>query len=489
MPVALFLGLDLGTTNAKAALYDGQGKLIGAQTVAYSTAYSEPGGAEQRLVDWTDALTQACHQLMSIIGDQARDLVAIGLSAHGPGVVLLDERGQPLLPTSPIWQDKRCTVHGEVLLATLGKAWTGLHLARNSFPAQLKWAIERFPVQAAQARYALGIKDYLVYWLTGALVTEPSQVAGGMVWWPDLMAASGWAVGQLPPVLPASTVVGKVRSTLVEALGLPTPLPVVSGLADGAAATLSMGAIHANQAVLTLATSGVIRLVIGQAVDPTMQHTHNLFCWPYLEGRWIVGGHIKAAGTALQWLHDLLTSTPTAATLDHLLAQAAASPIGSRGVIFLPYLLGRGSPQADETAKGAFLGLNLGHGISDLTRAVLEGVAFAYRDVLDDFVAMGHGITTLHISGGGAASPLWRQILADVLQRPLVYYSADSTLGAAMVAAIGVGYYADCGAAIRAMVHPGIRVEPDMAMASQSEAALQTYRAWRDRLYGKSVNQ
>ena len=120
---------------------------------------------------------------------------------------------------------------------------------------------------------------------------------------------------------------------------------------------------------------------------------------------------------------------------------------------------------------------------------MLEGVAFAYRDVLDDFVAMGHEITELHISGGGAASPLWRQILADVLQRPLVYYSADSTLGAAMVAAIGVGYYADCGAAIRAMVHPGIRVEPDMAMASQSEAALQTYRAWRDRLYGKSVNQ
>ena len=489
MPAPLFLGLDLGTTNAKAAIYDGRGQLIGAQTVAYSTAYSEPGGAEQRLADWTAALTQACRQLMSAIGDRAHDLVAIGLSAHGPGVVLLDERGQPLLPTSPIWQDTRCTGQGEALLETLGGAWTGLHLARNSFPAQLKWTKERYPAQAAQARYALGIKDYLVYWLTGTLVTEPSQVAGGLVWWPELIRASGWGVEQLPPIEPATAVAGQVRSKLVDALGLPAPLPVVSGLADGAAATLSMGAIHPHQAVLTLATSGVIRVVIGQAVNPTIQHTHNLFCWPYLEGRWIVGGHIKAAGTALQWLQGLLASTATEAAFDHLLAQAAASPIGSRGVVFLPYLLGRGSPQADETAKGAFLGLTLGHGASDLTRAVLEGVAFAYRDVLDDFVAMGHEITELHISGGGAASPLWRQILADVLQRPLVYYSADSTLGAAMVAAIGVGYYADCGAAIRAMVHPGIRVEPDMAMASQSEAALQTYRAWRDRLYGKSVNQ
>ncbi len=483
MPVPLFLGLDLGTTNAKAAIYDGQGKLIGTQTVAYPTVYNEPGGAEQQVADWITALTQACRQLMSNMGDRARDLAAIGLSAHGPGVVLLDEWGQPLLLTSPIWQDTRCTVHGEALLATLGRAWTGLHLARNSFPAQLKWTRERFPAQAAQARYALGIKDYLVYWLTGALVTEPSQVAGGMVWWPELMAASGWAVRQLPPVVAATAVVGQVRSTLVEALGLPAPLPVVSGLADGAAATLSMGAIHTNQGVLTLATSGVIRVVIDQAVDPTMQHTHNLFCWPYLDGRWVVGGHIKAAGTALQWLHDLLTSTPTAATLDHLLAQAAASPIGSRGVIFLPYLLGRGSPQADETAKGAFLGLSLGHGVSDLTRAVLEGVAFAYRDVLDDFVAMGYAITELHISGGGAASHLWRQILADVLQRPLVYDSADSTLGAAMVAAIGVGYYADCGAAIRAMVHPGIWTEPDVQRCAQYAAFLQTYQEWRDRLY------
>lgn len=489
MPAPLFLGLDLGTTNAKAALYDGQGKLIGAQTVAYPTAYSEPGGAEQRLADWTDALTQACRQLMSTSGDRAYNLVAIGLSAHGPGVVLLDEQGQLLLPTSPIWQDTRCTVQGEALLASLGRAWTGLHLARNSFPAQLKWTQERYPAQAAQARYALGIKDYLVYWLTGALVTEPSQVAGGLVWWPELMAASGWGVDQLPPVKPATAVVGQVRSTLVDVLGLPAPLPVVSGLADGAAATLSMGARHTNQAVLTLATSGVIRVVGDQAVDPARQHTHNLFCWPYLEGRWITGGHIKAAGTALQWLQGLLTPTATEASLDHLLAQAAASPVGSRGVVFLPYLLGRGSPQADEKAKGAFLGLSLGHGVSDLTRAVLEGVAFAYRDVLDDFVAMGHGITELHISGGGAASSLWRQILADVLQRPLVYYSADSTLGAAMVATIGVGYYTDCGAAVRAMVHPGLRIETDAATASQAEAALQTYRAWRDRLYGIEGNR
>jgi sugar (pentulose or hexulose) kinase len=483
MPLPLFLGLDLGSTNAKAALYDSQGTLVGEQAVAYPTDYSQPGGAEQRLTDWTDALTQACRGLMAKIGDRSRDLAAIGLAAHGPGVILLDGAGAPLLPTSPTWQDTRCTAHGETLLKTVGTAWTGLHIARNSFPAQLKWIAERDPAQAAQAHYAVGIKDYLIYWLTGALLTEPTQVAGGHEWAPALIAASGWTVTQLPRVAPATQIAGLVRPALVRALGLSSALPVVSGLADGAAATLSMGAIHPSQAVLTLATSGVIRVVMPAAVAPTVQLTHNLFCWPYVEGRWIAGGHIKAAAGALHWLHGVLAPTALAPTLTDLLANAAESPVGSRGVIFLPYLLGRGSPCADEMARGAFLGLSPAHDRSDMTRAVLEGVAFAYRDVLDDFVAMGHAISKLHVSGGGAANPLWRQILADVLQRPLIYYSADSTLGAAMVAAIGTGHCANVQAAVTAMVQPGERTEPAAAQSERYEAVLQTYRAWRDRLY------
>jgi sugar (pentulose or hexulose) kinase len=329
----------------------------------------------------------------------------------------------------------------------------------------------------------VGIKDYLIYWLTGALLTEPTQVAGGHEWAPALIAASGWTVTQLPRVAPATQIAGLVRPALVRALGLSSALPVVSGLADGAAATLSMGAIHPSQAVLTLATSGVIRVVMPAAVAPTVQLTHNLFCWPYVEGRWIAGGHIKAAAGALHWLHGVLAPTALAPTLTDLLANAAESPVGSRGVIFLPYLLGRGSPCADEMARGAFLGLSPAHDRSDMTRAVLEGVAFAYRDVLDDFVAMGHAISKLHVSGGGAANPLWRQILADVLQRPLIYYSADSTLGAAMVAAIGTGHCANVQAAVTAMVQPGERTEPAAAQSERYEAVLQTYRAWRDRLY------
>jgi len=479
----LFLGLDLGSTNAKAALYDAQGGLVGEQAVAYPTDFSRPGGAEQRLSDWTDALTHACRQVMNQAGALADEVVAMGLSAHGPGVILLDDAGEAVLPTSPTWQDTRAVAEGDRLLTQQGRAWTGLGIARNSFPAKLKWTIEHFPAQAAQARYALGIKEYLTYWLTGALITEPTQVAGGLNWDAALMAAAGWTVDRLAPVAPATQIAGDVRAGLVDQLGLPRAIPVVSGLADGAAATLSMGAIQPGQAVMTLATSGVMRVVMDQPVQPALQVAHDLFCWPYVEAGWIAGGHIKAAASALHWLQGALTSAVGAPSFAELLAAAAQAPSGSRGVTFLPYLLGRGSPHADETATGAFLGLTLRHNQSDLTRAVLEGVACAYRDVLDDFTALGYVIPELRISGGGAASPLWRQILADLLQRPLIYYQADSTLGAAMTAAVGIEYYTNFTAAIAAMVQPGVKTAPAVASGAAYAPVLQVYREWRDRLY------
>ena len=204
----LFLGLDLGTTNAKAAAYDLHGNLVGERMVTYPTLYPHPGAAEQTIADWIAALSTACRQLMALLGQDKEALLAIGLSAHGPGVILIDATGQPLLPTSPIWQDRRSSPQGEELLQLLGEGWTGLGIARNSFPAQLKWTIEHFPQQAEQAAYALGIKEYLAYWLTGEIATEPSQVAGGEQWSPKLIEASGWDVRRLAPVQSASALVG-----------------------------------------------------------------------------------------------------------------------------------------------------------------------------------------------------------------------------------------------------------------------------------------
>lgn len=483
MPSPLFLGLDLGTTNAKAAVYDRLGTLIGVCSASYPTEYPRSGWAEQRINDWFAALGSATRQLMATLGKRKADLVAIGLSAHGPGLVPIDAHGQFLAATSPIWQDSRCASEGKCLLEQMGGAWTGLGLPLHSFPSQLKWMIAHEPLLMKRTDSVLGIKDTLVYWLTGEIATEPSQVAGGEVWSSRLIEACGWSVARLPPLRAATDIVGNMRATLVDALDLPFALPVIVGAADGAAATLSMAAIEPHAAVLTLATSGVIRVVLAQPLPSAIHLTHDLFCWPYVDGLWIAGGHIRSAASALHWLSQLHPAQTANSSPEQLLADAEHSPIGSRGITFLPYLLGRGSPHVDDSARAAFLGLTLAHQQADLTRALLEGVAFAYREVLEDFVQMGHKISYLRISGGGGRSSLWRQILADVLNRPLHYYAADSTLGAAMLAAVACKTYPDIHSAVAGMVRSESTTVPAIEQVERYQPVFQRYQEVRDRLY------
>lgn len=483
MTPPLLLGLDLGTTNAKAAVYALDGELVAEAAVGYPTYYPQPGWAEQRPAHWLTALTQACRQVMAAVAERRHAIAALALSAHGPGLVLLDAAGRSLLATSPTWQDMRCQAQGERLIASVGLGWAGFGMPHNGFPPKLLWALEERRAATERARWALGIKDYLAYWLTGETVTDPSTTAGGDYWWTPVYDACGWPIARLPHILPSGSVIGRVRPTLAEKLGLPGPLPVVNGLNDGASATLSMGALTPGDVVLTLATSGVLRGVLHQPLDAQVRLDHHLFFWPYLPGRWIAGGQIKSAASALQWWQGLQAEVPTADGFDQLLALAATSPAGSRGVRFLPYLLGRGSPQIDPTAQAAFLGLTVAHGPAEVSRAVLEGVAFAFRELADDFAQLGFRATQVRISGGGARSPLWRQILADVLALPLTYYAADSTLGAAIVAAVGAGLYPDIATAVAVMVRPLAVTEPQTETHAVYRAAYQEYGRLRDRLY------
>lgn len=475
----LFLGLDLGTTNAKAAAYDLQGRLIGVGTAAYPTAYPQPGWAEQRPADWQKALTAAIAQLMTTLGSRKDDLAAIGLSAHGPGVVLVDAQGQPLLDTSPTWQDTRCLAQGQWLIEQVGLGWAGQGIADNSFPPKLRWIIEHHPAVARRARYALGVKDFLVHWLTGEFATEPTTTSGGANWWTPVFDACEWPVDRLPAIAASTAIVGMVRAALAEQLGLPSALPVVIGISDGASATLSMGAIQPGDMVLTLATAGVIRTVLAKPLAASVRLAHNLFYWPYVNDQWIAGGQLKVAASALEWF----ARSHLGASIDTLLVAAEQSPPGSNGVCFVPYLMGRGSPQPDPEATGAFLGLTLNHQRGDLSRAVLEGVAYEFRTLLDELVGLGQPCPALRISGGGTRSALWRQILAGVLARPLTHYTADSTLGAAIMAAVGSGYHATLADAIAQMVYPAETTVAPPEQIDDYAGAYEGYVEWRERLY------
>jgi sugar (pentulose or hexulose) kinase len=261
-----------------------------------------------------------------------------------------------------------------------------------------------------------------------------------------------WDTAQLPLVMPSTAIVGCVRRELAQRLGLPFNLPVVMGLNDGAAATLGVGAHEEGDAVISLGTNGVFRLVTTRRISAETCLERSLFRYPLVEGLWACGGFVLSGGSALAWFADAVAGTDQAIDIDTLLHDAAHAPAGSDGVVFLPYLVGKGSPGPDPDASGTFLGLRPRHRRPHLTRAVLEGVAFGIKDIADALDSLDLRMKRLFITGGGAASSLWRSILTDVLGMPAEYTLGDSNLGAAIVLAVGLGLEPTFDSAVRSLV-------------------------------------
>jgi sugar (pentulose or hexulose) kinase len=255
--------------------------------------------------------------------------------------------------------------------------------------------------------------------------------------------------------------VGGLLAERARAFGLRPGMPVVLGMNDGASATLGNGALHPGEAVVTLGTNGVIYLVADRPVPAPLRLDQAIFCWPFVERRFVMGGQTKCGAASLQWLARVLQAERDEGfSFDTMLHDCADRPPGSRGITFVPYLMGEGTPRDNPHATGGFAGLTLAADRNDLITAVLEGVAFALRDVLEA-LAGAHAVSArLGITGGGARSPLWRQIVADVLDRPLLHAEGDSCLGAAMMAAVGSGLYPSTAAACRGMQGSRAQVMP-----------------------------
>jgi len=472
MDNALFVGLDVGTTHVKAAAFRPDGEQLALAVRGYPTHYPHPGWAEQSPADWQRAVRDCLGDLLDGLGREADRIGAIGLSAHAPSLIPVDAQGRSLLERVPIWQDERSVPQAQSLLDEIGVEWVGLGMPFASFAAKLRWLTETHPAIAADAAYALGVKSYLALWLTGQLATDPSSEPGSTAAWDPVCRACGWSLDRLPPVLPADVILGPMRDGLHQEFGLRRPVPVALGLNDGGSAALASGAILPGRGLLALSTNGVVYLVADDPVPAGDRLERAIFCWPYLDGRWIIGGQTKAGAASLEWLARIMAAGFVGGEdLERLLAEAAGSPLGSRGVRFFPYLMGQGTPRDNPLARGAFSGLTLSTGRADLTRAVLEGVAFALREALEELEQHVPGIDRLNLSGGGARSALWRQITSDVLARPLGHLQADSFLGAAMLAAVAVGAHSDTGAAARAMARTSDARLPDPD-AVESYAAL-----------------
>ncbi len=457
-PVRAVLGLDIGTTEAKAVCLGLDGRVLGIGRAGYALEIGPDGRAEQDPGDWWSALSAAVRQL-DLAGVE---VLAICGVTQGPTLVATDDAGVPVRPAIT-WQDRRPGDTGFGLLPRM--AW----LAREDSAAVLR------------AVWLLPAWDALGLWLTGEAAT--SLQAHETTPDPVALAAAGIMPTQVPPPRPVGAPLGRLRSMAASVLGLRAGTPVVCGVNDGAASMLGAGLLEPGDAVDTGGTSGGLAIYADRAV-----RVEGLYCAPApLPGRWAVGGAMAALGASVDWLRTSLLGGRW--TLEDLFAEASAVPAGADGLVFLPYLAGERAPVFDEGARGAFAGLTLAHGRGHLMRAVLEGAAYSMRHVAEPLAAAGAPMTSLRLAGRPTPGDLWGRIKADVLGVPVMVPTVGETavVGAAILAAAGVGAVAGLAAGVSSMTGVARLLEPDPALREVYSAGYARYRALHPALRGAGI--
>jgi xylulokinase len=457
----LVAGLDLGTSRLKAAVYTLHGEELARAYAPVKTYRPCAGWHEQDPSEWRQLVHDALRRVSKQLGRRHHAVRAIGVSAHGPGLVLLDRELNPLI-RCPTWQDLRSAKHGQRLMRDVGLEWIGLGLPETGLPSKLAWAIEHQTEKVAASEYILGVKGYIISVLTGRFLDEPSScsVSGG--WSQEVFDYLGIPPERLAEIVPSDVTAGPITPEVAHITGMPLDTQVVPGLNDGASACLGSGLLDVGQGIVSLSTNAVARCVVPQMLNGDILLEHSLFCYPYIEGVYIGGGFTKCGGDSLRWFLEVVKGKQTATEegIENFSQEAAQSPAGAKGVIFLPQLAGQGTPHSDDTPSGAFVGLDRHHKRHDMVRAVLEGVAFALRDISLVFEKLGWPWSDLRLTGSGGRNPVWGQILADVLARPMTGMSADSVLGAAIIATVATGLHASYPEAVEAMIKPGGKIQP-----------------------------
>ena len=457
-----FLSIDIGTSSTKLSLFDGRGQLLAAREAAYPVEIPQPGWAEQDPQAWWQAVCQLGRQLSAELS--AHPLAAVCLSGQTPLCVPVDAAGQPLRKAI-LWLDRRAAPQAAELEHGLGQP-ASLQVSANrleSYFGGVKWLWYRQqePHLYARTWKILQATSYIGWQLTGRAAIDPSQAglcspcfnfAAG-AWDEPTCRALGLSTELLPEILPSQAVIGAITPAAAQACGLPAGTPVVCGGGDFALACLGAGIAARGQAALMLGTAGNLMLPGVFDRDARLLHTHHITGQPLTFGGVMAGGN-------LAWFGGLYGQS-SAAFFEQMDREAAEVPPGSEGLVFLPYLMGERTPVWDPEARGAFVGLSSRHSRAHLYRAVLEGVAFAFKQILE-ILGPAAGLEEITAIDGGARSPLWRAILAAVLERPVRQGSRRSgtALGAAFLAALGVGQVGSFDE-IAGWVEVGSPMQPD----------------------------
>ncbi len=468
----LFLGIDISTTGAKALLIDASGAVVSSCSTPLTLSTPRPLWSEQDPRDWWAGVAESIRRALAEARVGGEAVTAIGMTGQMHGLVLLDEQGEVLRPAI-LWNDQRTGPQCDEIRARLGRKRliqiTGNDALTGFTAPKILWVAQNEPEIYARARHILLPKDYIRYKLTGIYASDRAGGAGTLLfdlktrtWSPEVLEALDIPAAWLPETYEGPAVTGPVGAAAAAETGLKAGTPVVGGGGDQAAQAVGVGAVQPGIIALTLGTSGV---VFAATESPLIEPEGRLhaFCHA-VPGRWHFMGVMLSAAGSLQWYRDTLAP---GTDFDALVGEAAAVEPGSEGLLFLPYLTGERTPHPDPLARGAWVGLTVRHTRPHLTRAVLEGVAFGIKDSFTLIQGAGLGaITQVRISGGGARSALWRQIMADVLGVPLVTVNTTegAAFGAALLAAVGAGAYESVQAACEACIQITGRTTPGEAV-------------------------
>ena len=482
------LAHDLGTSGNKATLFSTDGNLIASAVEPYPCHYWGGNRAEQNPEDWYAAVCRATQKLTGTVDPS--EIVGVSFSGHMMGAVLLDPSGE-LLRSAIIWADQRASEQVAKLSETVGDdrfyAISGNRNNPTNSICKIMWAMEHDGL-AGRIGKAVNSKDYLIYRLTGQLGTDYSDASGtgafdltDFCWSREILEGAGVPMDILPELHAATDLAGRITAQAARDTGLTEGTPVFCGVGDGTAAAVGTGIGTVGQGYLSLGTSAWISYLDDRPCLDEQQRTFNLA--GIEKGRIYPVGSMQAAGSSYSWMRDQLCrgEKMDAERLgtdiySRINDQIAKTPVGSNGVLYLPYLMGERSPWRDASIQGSFLGLRQETTHADLLRAVMEGVSLNMNLILRVFREK-QEFKSLRIIGGAAKDPVWRQMLADVLNvrvEKLNLLEEGCSLGAAVTAGIGAGVYADASAIGKFLQVDDI-CEPDPERTAQ-------YAALTDRL-------
>ena len=478
--MGLYIGVDLGTSAVKLLLMDGKGRIRNVVSKEYPLEFPHPGWSQQAPEDWKKAVFEGIPELLT--GFDSKEVKGIGCGGQMHGLVILDEKDRVIRPAI-LWNDGRTAKQVDYLNNVVGKQVLSQRTANIAFAGftapKVLWVREEEPENFRRIAKVMLPKDYINYILTGVHSCDYSDASGMLLldvehkrWSKEMLELCGLTEAQMPKLFESFEQIGVVKPEIAHMLGLPEGVAVAAGAGDNAAAAVGTGVVGDGGCNISLGTSGTVFISSSKfGVDST----NGLHAFAHADGGYHLMGCMLSAASCNKWLMEEIYKTT-----DYAAEQAPITEekLGRNHVYFLPYLMGERSPINDTNARGAFLGMTMDTTRADLTQAVLEGVAFAIRDSVEVAKRLGIPVTSSMICGGGAKSPLWKKILANVLNIPLHSPASEQGpgMGGAMLAMVACGEYASVRDACKAMVSVASTVEPEPELAERYEERYQQFR-------------